>query len=108
LISKDNFAALIGAILWTFSTQVTGSINNLVTMQAIAWFPWIAYWGLQLFSRRRAPFYFALFVLGQFLAGYPQHVVYSILLAVILSGITSWKQISLKLWLGKWTQTGIV
>jgi hypothetical protein len=105
---KNDFASLFGAILWTFSTQVTGSSNNLVTIQAIAWFPWLAYWGLRLFESSRNVLIFSLFVLGQFLAGYPQHVVYAIFLAVVLSGIHNWKRLSFLKWLLLWTLTGII
>jgi hypothetical protein len=104
---KSDYAALFGAILWTFSTQVTGSSNNLVTIQAIAWFPWISYWGLRLFESPKNSLIFSLFVLGQFLAGYPQHVVYAIFLAVILSVIQHWKKISLKKWLIRWVVAGV-
>jgi hypothetical protein len=105
---KHDYAALIGAILWTFSTQATGSSNNLVTIQAIAWFPWIAYCGLKLFESSKMILIFSLFALGQFLAGYPQHVVYAIFLAVILSIIRNWRNVALWTWLYRWLITAVV
>lgn len=105
---KNDTAALIGAILWTFSTQVTGMSNNLVTIQSIAWFPWISYWALMLFKSKRNLFIFSLSVLGQFLAGYPQHVVYAILLGVFLSAISPWKKITIFDWFKKWAITGFI
>lgn len=105
---KNDMASLFGAILWTFSTQVTGSSNNLVTIQAICWFPWVAYWSLRLFESIKNPLIFSIFILGQFFAGYPQHVIYAIFLAVVLSAIQHWKRISFLKWILRWALTGIL
>lgn len=106
--SGKRLPAIIGSLLWTFSTQVTGSINNLVTIQSIAWFPWIGYVGLRLFESRKQMFIFSLLVLGQFLAGYPQHVVYAILLAVVLSAIHLYKKIRFRRFVSAWVLCGLL
>lgn len=98
---------LIAAVLWMLSTQVTGSINNLSTLQSIVWLPLLGYWGLNLVKKRQARWWFATIVLCQFLGGYPQHVLYGIGLGVLLS---IWrdlveKKISLAKWLLAWLET---
>jgi hypothetical protein len=76
--------ALIAATLWTFSTQVAGSTNNLATFQAIAWFPWVSYFGLRLHQSPKAIWGLALAVTGQLAAGYPQYVLFSGFTAAVL------------------------
>lgn len=95
------WASYLAAILWTFCPQITGSINNISTIQSMSWMPWVVLFGLNLFSLQKtktieltqkvtkksdiAFVLFCLAVLAQFLGGYPQHVIYSILTAVVLS-----------------------
>ena len=104
---RDHAWGLVAAVLWMFSTQMTGSINNLATLQSLAWLPLISFFGLRLIKERRFQAWFALAVLLQFLGGYPQHVLYSILLAVLLSAFQHWRQISFKRWLSPWLITGV-
>ena len=82
---RDKRAALLGAALMAFSTQVSGSINNLSTLQSVTWFPWIALLGIQVHRGFKQVFVYGLLVLAQFMAGYPQHVIYAIGFSVLLS-----------------------
>lgn len=107
---NNEFSASLSSMLWTFSPQVTYSINNLSTIQSIAWFPWVVlasrfirrkWWGAALFG---------LVILGQFLAGYPQHALYSIFSAVLLdifllkrNNNFSWPS-----WFLHWMRLGVV
>lgn len=102
---KNHAWSLVAAVLWMFSTQMTGSINNLATLQSLAWFPLISYLGLRLTSKKVYQGWFALALLLQFLAGYPQHVLYSILLAVLLSAFKEYKQLALGKWFKSWLIT---
>jgi hypothetical protein len=112
-IKVSHFSSLIGALLWMLSTQVAGSLHNLSTIQSIAWFPWITWVGLQVAYGWRYKLSFALFVLMQFLGGYPQHVLYSIVLAVITSFIFNdhffvrfnKNNKNFQIWLWNWIQT---
>lgn len=82
----SNFQlALIGGILYSLSTQISGSINNLSTIQSLPWLPWIIFSGLRIKDSLKFKILFGVFVLMQFLGGYPQHVIYSIFGAVVFS-----------------------
>lgn len=95
---KGTWWPVLAGWLWMFSTQVTGSINNLSTIQSIVWLPWLVWWGEQVTQRLRAKYIFALLVLLQFLAGYPQHVVFGILTAVVFSGFRFWEDFRPRDW----------
>ncbi|MBU1967156.1 hypothetical protein KKH50_02590, partial [Patescibacteria group bacterium] len=82
---KNNLWSLLAGSLWMFSTQISGSMNNFSTLQSLVWLPWLGYFGLQLINKNQAKFLFALVITLQFLGGYPQHVLYGIGLAVLLS-----------------------
>lgn len=106
-----NWSLLAGAF-WMLSTQVSGSMNNFSTLQSLVWLPLVAYWGLRLFQYPRAKVWFAVTVMFQFLGGYPQHVLYSILLAVGLSAFQffqaqPWKKTFIS-WLKAWSITAFL
>lgn len=101
-LTNHSIYALLGGILMGLSTQVSGSINNLSTLQSVTWFPWLALMGLKLGKDTKYVLVFGLLVLIQFLAGYPQHVIYGIGFAVLLSGFYQWEKVSFWLWLKKW------
>ena len=107
-IAKKNQSALLGAILMGLSTQVSGSINNLSTIQSIAWFPWIAFLGLKIHFQFRYTLFFAFLVLFHFLAGYPQHVIYAIIFSVLLSAFYNWKKIKFIFWFQRWLSTAVL
>jgi hypothetical protein len=104
---KDHAWALVASVLWAFSPQVIASLNNLSVMQSLTWLPLLSYLGLRLVKEKQFRGWFALAVLGQFLGGYPQHVLYGILLAVLLSGFKEFKQISWKKWFRPWLVAGL-
>lgn len=102
---RDKRAALLGAALMAFSTQVSGSINNLSTLQSVTWFPWLVWQGLKVPRGFKQQFIFAIFVLTQFMAGYPQHVIYGIGFAVLISTFHHWKKLSWQKYFKTWTIT---
>lgn len=87
---RHHSLQLVPAVLWAFSTQVAGSIHNLSTIQSISWLPWLVWLGLLVPKKSAAKIGFALVVLVQFLGGYPQHVIYSIFAAVLVSLVDNW------------------
>lgn len=96
----------IGAALWMFSTQFAGATNNLSTLQSMAWFPWIVWAGLHVHASLFRKILFGLLVTVQFLAGYPQHVVYAVVAVVLHSALSTslfWKQ-----WFVGWVTTGVI
>lgn len=96
--------SVFAALLWATSTQVVGSTNNLSTLQSIVWFPWIIWSGQRVTLSLPRKALFALLVTAQFLAGYPQHVVYAVAAALghsfFLYGMKNWKS-----WLAGWLST---
>lgn len=104
----ERWQAILAATLWMFSTQVSGSSNNLTTIQSIAWIPWILYAGSFIYTSVTARGVFALLVLAQFLSGYPQHVIYSIAMSVVFSSWEVWKKTTLKKWAISWLVTGTI
>jgi len=105
---KDHSWSLVAAVLWMLSTQVTGSINNLATLQSIVWLPLLSFFGLRLVTAKASRFWFSLVVLVQFLGGFPQHVLYGIILAVLLSAFFHCKKVSFKNWFSAWFWTGLL
>ncbi len=84
-LTKHQMWSSLAGVMWLLSTQVSGSINNLSTIQTLVWLPWLVWAGMNVPRSGLAKLQFGLLVLVQFLAGYPQHVLYSILMAVGLS-----------------------
>ena len=106
LVVRDHPSQIIGAVLWMLSTQVAGSLHNISTLQSIVWLPWICYFGLQIQQSWKQKLFFVLMVLMQFAGGYPQHVLYSIVGAVVLSLIFKDRQnFSWIEWLKHWLMT---
>lgn len=82
--TKSTWASAFAALIWAFSPQLTGSINNLSTLQSMTWAPWILWAGVLLPVKPWAKF--ALIIAGvlQVGGGYPQHVMYSFILGFVL------------------------
>lgn len=97
----------LASFLWMLSTQVAGSTNNFSTLQSIAWLPWLAWLGWHIYDNRAARILFAIVVLLQFLGGYPQHVIFSITYAVLISGWRLQKRKQVLSWLLAWIETSI-
>lgn len=98
--------ALIMAVLWTFSTQVAGSTNNLATLQSISWTPWVLAAALGLDRTLKSKLALAVMVLMQLSGGYPQHVIFSMMMAMGLTLIYSPKAIGI--WLKALLLTGLL
>ena len=93
---KDHWLALLAGGLWMFSAKVTESLNNFSILQSLVWLPLLSYFGLRLVKESKARVWFAVVVMLQVLGGYPQHVIYGIGLAVVLSGFDSCLNSSIK------------
>lgn len=106
--TKHHWASVVAAMLWVASTHVTGSLNNLVTIQSIVWLPWLAWAGLEVGRKPRATIIFSVLVLLQMLAGYPIHTIYGIGLAVLISLHAAWGNLTWWQWLRGWTATGFI
>lgn len=75
---------ICAAALWMFSPQVTGSINNLTTLQSIAWLPWVMYAGVRIAQHKKGVVLLAVIVSLQIFGGYPQYIIYSLIGAFFL------------------------
>ena len=106
-LNIKHFGALVASIVWTLSPQLTGAINNLSIIQSLAWVPWVVLAGMNLNKKLNSKLVFSLTVVAQFLAGYPQHILFTILLGVIFSLFTQPQKISW-LWFKHWLMTGIL
>lgn len=107
LFLKQSWQQFLATGLWTLSTQIAGSTNNFSTLQSLAWLPWVLWAGWFVTKHRAARILFAFLVLLQFLGGYPQHVIFSIVYAVILSVVQKRKRFWDIGWLLHWVETGI-
>lgn len=75
--------ACLAGVLWMFSPQVSGAINNIATIQSIVWLPAIIWAGMRLQTARswsqswqRIAVVAGLLTV-QLAGGYPQHVLFS-------------------------------
>ena len=107
-ITNKSYQAVLAGCLWMLSTQISGSINNLSTIQSLTWLPWVVLFGLSVHKRTKTKFFFALVICLQFMGGYPQHVIYSILTAVAFSAFYSLRTHKWKKWLIHWLITGLL
>lgn len=116
LRSKHISIHVLVALLWAVSQQFTGSLNNLSTLQSMTWTPWVVWAGMQVSGKKGLNLQnlglFALIVWLQFAGGYPQHVLYSVLLAAAFS-LMSWFEESktfsvqnLWRWIAHWLVAG--
>lgn len=107
LFLKQSWQQFFATGLWTLSTQIAGSTNNFSTIQSLSWLPWILWCGWYIEDKRAARLLFGFLVVLQFLGGYPQHVIFSIAYAVVIS---IWKKREKKLWglwFLSWMETGL-
>jgi len=105
---KQKYLIILAAVLWTFSTQVSGSINNLSTIQSIVWLPWIVLIGTKIRVNLLSKLLFAVLITLQFLGGYPQHVIYSILATVLFSIYAYKGKFKFWIWFKDWFITALV
>lgn len=108
-LTKDIFASTIAATIWTLSPQIAGSMNNLATLQSIAWFPAIALASLRLSDDLSSKLTLASAITAQLAAGYPQHMIYAVVIGMALhlfSQKAHW--IDRYNTIARWTKTGII
>ena len=107
---KDHWLAILAGGLWMFSTKVTESYNNFSILQSLVWLPLLSYFGLSVVKNVKARFWFGVVAALQFIGGYPQHVLYGIGLAVLLSAfqdLVDKKERFLE-WIKAWSFTAII
>lgn len=107
-ILNNHLSAMVAAIIWTLSTQITAVLNNISTLQSLSWLPLVVYLGLFIHDKFKYRLFFALAIFFQFSGGYPSHVLYSILLAVFFSFLNKSKNQSLWAWGLKWFQSALL
>lgn len=90
-IQNRFWLACIAGVLWMFSPQVSGAINNIATIQSIVWLPaviWAGMWLQTALTLRqmwvRVGVVAAVLTI-QLAGGYPQHVLFSGAAAVFVS-----------------------
>ncbi|MDQ3008627.1 MAG: YfhO family protein [bacterium] len=118
--SKNHLASLVASVAWMVSSQVVGSSNNLATLQSVAWFPWVIYSGTMVHRGLRSALVAAVIIAAQVFAGYPQHLLLTIPVAVLVSAYLVFFEDIRKSndtlasrgsvfvsWLGYWVVTGI-
>lgn len=110
--SRSHWTALLVSGLWMLSSQVTGSANNLATLQSITWLPWVLYTATLLNSNRYGFIWLSLAIFFNVLAGYPQHILLIVPIAAIFSLVVNWVDTSKKInwweWLKQWFLTGVL
>lgn len=110
-LTKHKGSAAIAAMLFAFSTQMVGTINNISTVQSLAFLPWIVWAALPSKAISTRFFLSVTFISLQVLAGYPQHLIYSLVFAAVLSlvemrsGLFSRKVLTQ--WLLFWVTVGV-
>lgn len=82
---KNTHAALFASILWTLSTQMTGNMNNLATIQSLAWAPLVMVSALMMLRNRKWSVAFILSASLQIYAGYPQYAFFTVLCSGIFA-----------------------
>ncbi|MGD9129662.1 MAG: YfhO family protein [Candidatus Woesebacteria bacterium] len=111
LVSNKQSISFLSACLWVFSTQLTNSINNISMLQSLAWLPWLVFLAFKIRKNLKNKFLFAIVVFLQFAGGYPQHVIYGILTAVLISSFYFFQpQLTakkIKIWLNHWSITAL-
>lgn len=107
-----KWAAILAAVLWTFSPQITGPLNTLATLQSITLLPLVVLCGLLVTKGLKYQILFAVTVFFQLAGGYPLHVFYSVLVAIIFSAFLSKSDTRFKktfpIWIKQWVGTGVL
>ncbi len=111
--SKDHRASLLVSVFWMVSSQVTGSLNNLQTLQSLAWLPLVLFAALHVHKSLKGSLSFALVIAANLIAGYPQHVVSVLPVAALFSLValrqeSGWNVRSIGTWVRQWFMAGLV
>lgn len=80
---------LLTAALWIFSAQFINAFNNITFLQSLAWMPWFVFFGIKIRDQQKYAVGISAIVLLQLLGGYPVHVLYSGITAVVFSAYFS-------------------
>lgn len=84
---QNKSLRLLAGVLWAFSPFVTASLNNIATLQSLTWFPWLVLVAInspiKKFALKKILLVVGVLTL-QVLAGYPQHLIYSLAVAGFL------------------------
>lgn len=103
--TKHKGAALAGAVIFAFSPQVAGTINNIASLQSLSWMPWVVWASLHFGQDKKWRIYSIIFLVLQILSGYPHHVVFTLLFAGVASLVSSpgqWRE-----WFKHWLIVGL-
>lgn len=87
-LTKHIGLQVVATGLWVCSPFVTASLNNISTMQSLAWMPIVVALSVPIGMAKqqvKSVTLLVVVVLLQMLGGYPQHVVYSLLAGVLLN-----------------------
>ena len=100
-LSLSQTACYLVALLWSCSPQIASSVNNLATLQTLSFLPWIVWAGLSTRYNVRFSVCSGLLVALQLLGGYPQYVLYAVVMSFTLSLAGQWSVLrssSKKIW----------
>jgi len=111
--SKNHYSSLMVSVLWMVSSQVTGSLNNLQTLQSLAWLPLVLFSALAVHRSFKGGLLFVAVIVGNFLAGYPQHVLAAVPIAAVFSlfAVSQEHKLSWRVlvpWVGRWLIVGLL
>lgn len=108
---RSKTAAVIAATIWTFSPQLAGAVNNISTFQSLSWMPVVIWAGLNI-QKKWGVLSLVLAIAAQLLGGYPQHVLYTVPTAILLSTYFNYVHLPKKKdwwhWLKLWLMAGIL
>jgi hypothetical protein len=115
-LSKNHWSSLLVSVLWMVSSQVTGSANNLATLQSLTWLPWVLYAAILLPTSRNGFVLLTTTLALNLLAGYPQHILLLLPIAIAFSLIPYWTKDkgsqrigwSWKRWFIQWVVSGLL
>lgn len=108
-LTKNTLSSLFASVLWGLSTQLTGNINNLATLQTLPWAPLVIVSGINITKGRKWFWTFIGSVCLQILAGYPQYVMYTLIGAFafsIFNNVVSKEKLSKLIF--AWFSAGII
>lgn len=89
--TKQLHAQMFAAVLWTLSPQIAAVLNNIASLQSLSWMPWVVLAASKVHTTAWWKAAFVGFVFVQFLGGYPQYVLYSIVCGVALQTWQYWQ-----------------
>jgi len=104
-ITRHSGASLVAAVVFAFSPQMAGSVNNISSLQSLSWMPWVVWASLHWKEGWRWTLVGVVVLTLHLLGGYPQHLIYTLVCAAVLSAAVSpgkWQD-----WLRYWLSVGM-